>query len=149
MPEETPKPVQKPPVHIVMQWAGENRFDAGRPGRPTIRIDGGSATGPGPIDTLLSALAACTSEDVLGILAKRKTPVGALRVEGTGVRANAIPARVVSIDLTYHIDGPGIEADQAQRAVQLAVEKYCSVRNTLDPAMPVTCHVVLNGANLA
>jgi putative redox protein len=93
----------------------------------------------------MCALCACTSEDVLGILEKRRTPASALRIEGEGVRADAVPARVTSIRLTYHIDGEGIEADQAKRAVKLAVEKYCSVRDTLDPAMPIELSVVVNG----
>jgi putative redox protein len=30
--------------------------------------------------------------------------------------------------------------------VELSVTKYCSVRDSLDPAIPVTWSVVLNGA---
>jgi putative redox protein len=136
----------KPPSVIQARWAGGNRFDAGRPGRQTIRIDGSSETGPGPVDTLLCALCACTAEDVLSILEKRRTPATALTVDATGTRADAVPARVTAIDLTYRIDGEGVEEEHALRAVQLAVEKYCSVRETLDKAMPITFRVVINGA---
>jgi putative redox protein len=83
---------------------------------------------------------------VLGILEKRRTPVASLRIEGHGVRADAVPARLTSIQLTYHIDGEGIEPDQAVRAVQLAVEKYCSVRSSLDPDLPVQMTVIVNGS---
>ena len=137
-------PKGKPPSRVEVRWSGGNRFDGGRPEKPSIRIDGSSETGPGPVDTLMCALAACTSEDVIGILEKRRTPVKALRVDAEGIRANAVPARVISATLTYHIDGEGIEAEQATRAVQLAVEKYCSVRNTLDPGIPVAWKVILN-----
>jgi putative redox protein len=95
---------------------------------------------------LLCALCACTSEDVIGILEKRRTPVTSLRVDAEGTRADAIPARVTAIQLTFHIDGAGIEPDQAERAVQLAVEKYCSVRDTLDRAMPIRWSVVVNNS---
>jgi putative redox protein len=135
----------KPPSRVEVRWVGGNRFDAGRPGRPTIRIDGSAETGPGPVDTLMCALVACTSEDVLGILEKRRTPVKSLRVEAEGIRADAVPARVTSATLTYHIDGDGIEPDQAVRAAQLAVEKYCSVRDTLDKNLPIAIHVIVNG----
>jgi putative redox protein len=108
-------------------------------------MDTSGVTGPGPVETLLCSLCACTSEDVLGILEKRRTPATALRVEAEGIRADAVPARVTSIQLTYHIDGEGIDEEQATRAVQLAVEKYCSVRDTLDRAMPVTFRAVVNG----
>ena len=136
----------KPPSRTEVRWAGGNRFDGGRPGRPAIRVDGSSETGPGPVDTLMIALAACTSEDVIGILEKRRTPVTALRVESEGIRADAVPARVISMTLTYHIDGDGIEPEHAARAAELAVGKYCSVRDTLDKEMPITVNVIVNGA---
>jgi putative redox protein len=136
----------KPPSQVVVRWAGGTRYDAGRPERPTVRLDTSGVTGPGPVDTLMCALCTCTAEDVLSILEKRRTPVSALRIEATGERADAVPARVVAIHLTYHIDGEGVELDQAQRAVQLAVEKYCSVRNTLDANLPIQMSVVVNGS---
>lgn len=137
----------KPPSRVEARWVGGTLYDAGRPDRPAIRIDTSGKTGPGPIDTLLCALCTCTSEDILGILEKRRTPVKALRIEAEGIRANAAPARVTSVTLTYHIDGEGIEAEHATRAVQLAVEKYCSVRDTLDPNMPIAMRVVVNGVS--
>lgn len=135
----------KPPARIDAHWVGGTRFDAGRPGRPTIRIDTKGETGPGPVDTLMSALAVCTSEDVLSILEKRRTPAAAMRVEAEGIRADAVPARVISVTLSYHIDGEGIEPEQALRAATLAVEKYCSVRDSLDKAMPIAVNVFVNG----
>ena len=133
------------PTQVVVRWTGGSLYDAGRPGGPAIRIDTAGVAGPGPVDTLLCALCACTSEDILSILQKRRTPASALRIEGEGARADAVPARVTSIRLTYHIDGAGIEPDQAKRAVQISVEKYCSVRDTLDPGLPIELSVVVNG----
>lgn len=135
----------KPPSRTEVRWVGGTRFDAGRPDRPKIRIDGSAQTGPGPVDTLMCALAACTSEDVLNILEKRRTPATALRVEAEGIRADAVPARVISVSLTYHVDGEGIEPEQVVRAATLAVEKYCSVRDTLDKTMPIAVNVYVNG----
>lgn len=135
----------KSPAQVVVRWAGGSLYDAGRPGGPAVRLDTAGVAGPGPVETLVCALCACTSEDILSILEKRRTPVSALRIEGEGVRADAVPARVTSIRLTYHIDGEGIEPDQAKRAVQLSVEKYCSVRDTLDPNMPIELSVIVNG----
>lgn len=137
-------PKGKPPSRVEVKWAGGNRFDGGRPGRPAIRIDGSSETGPGPVDVLMCALAACTAEDVISILEKRRTPVTSLRIEAEGIRENSVPARITSATLTYHIDGEGIDGEHASRAVQLAVEKYCSVRSSLDPETPVVWKVVVN-----
>ena len=136
----------RPDNRVQLTWAGDHRFDAGRPGGPQVRIDASAKTGPSPVDALLIALGACTSVDVVDILAKRRTPVEALSIEVQGERKESVPRRVVKAHLVYRIDGAGIERAQAERAVELAVTKYCSVRDSLDPAIPVTWSVVLNGA---
>jgi putative redox protein len=130
--------VPKKQNRVVVRWDGEHRFDASRLGsQHRIRIDADAATGPGPVDTLLSALAACTAVDVVDILEKRRTPVQGLTIEVVGDRANAIPARLVRIVLQYRMRGAGIERVHAERAIELAVTKYCSVRDSLDPNLPV------------
>jgi putative redox protein len=135
----------KPPNKIRAAWAGGQRFDAGRPGRRTIRIDGSGETGPGPVDSLLSALAACAGTDVTEILAKRRTPVERLEIEVTGRRVAGVPRRLEHLSLRFEIRGAGIERVHAERAVELAVTKYCSVRDSLARDIPLEWTVVLNG----
>jgi putative redox protein len=135
----------KPPTRVVVAWAGEHRFDAGRPGGPRIHVDSAGQAGPSPVETLLSALASCTAVDVVEILQKRRTPLDSLEIEVTGDRANAVPARVTRIALAFHMRGEGIERAHAERAVELALTKYCSVRDSLDPAMPIEWSVVIDG----
>jgi putative redox protein len=135
----------RPDNRVQINWAGEHRFDAGRPNGPQVRIDADAQTGPGPVDTLLIALGTCTSVDVIDILAKRRTPVTSFTLEVQGERRETAPRRVLKAHLVYRIDGAGIERVHAERAVELAVTKYCSVRDSLDPAIPITWSVVLNG----
>jgi len=134
MSEGAPKKVN----HVVLRWDGDHRFDGSRLGsQQSIRIDADATTGPGPVDTLLCALAACTGVDVVDILEKRRTPVQGLTIEVAGERASAVPARLVRIHITYKMRGVGIERVHAERAIELAVTKYCSVRDSLDAQMPV------------
>jgi putative redox protein len=135
----------RPPNVVIATWNGDYRFDIGRSGGVSSRIDAKGTTGPGPVDTLLGALAACAAVDAIDILAKRRTPVEKLSIVVTGERADAIPARVTAVHLEYRIDGAGIDRDAAERAVDLAVSKYCSVRSSLDPEMPIAVSVTLNG----
>lgn len=152
---ETPIPLPptgKPPSRVTVEWQGEGTlaFSGGKSaGGPRILVDNRGKAGPGPVDTLLIALAACTSEDVLNILAKRRTPATRLQVEIEGKRANAIPARVTDIHLRYIVDGEGIDAANALRAIELAVTKYCSVRDSLDKSIQIGWSLVLNGAEAA
>ena len=131
MKPDTEVTAPKPPSRIVAKWAGGHRFDTGRPGGPTARLEGGGETGQSPPDALLSALAACSSIDVVDILAKRRTPVASLEVEVIGERVDTTPRRFKHITLQFKIGGAGIERDQAERAIDLSLTKYCSVRDSL------------------
>ena len=136
----------RPPQHVTLTWDGDHRFDGGRPNGPTHRIDASAKTGPSPVDSLLIALAGCTSVDIVDILAKRRTPAESLQVDVTAQRAAAVPARVTSIEVTYIINGKDIDRANAERAIDLALNKYCSVRDSLDPNMPIDWKLVLNGS---
>ena len=95
----------------------------------------------------MSALAACTAVDVVDILAKRRTPLSALSVDAVGTRADTTPKRIVAAELTYHLTGDGVDRSHAERAIELAITKYCSVRDSLDPALPILYRAVVNGAH--
>jgi len=132
--------------HVQVRWVGGEAFEGGHPERPPIRIDGSGKTGPGPVEALLCALASCSSIDVVSILEKRRTPVKTFDVDVHGERADAIPARLTNIQLAFRITGDGIEREHAERAIEMAVTKYCSVRDSLDPAIPIEWTLELNGA---
>ncbi len=121
------------PNRVVVRWQGEGRFDTGRPspGSPVARIDSSGATGQSPVDALLSALATCVSVDVVEILKKRRTPAESLEVEVIGTRVESIPRRLEHVLLRFRITGAGVERDHTERAIDLAVNKYCSVRDSL------------------
>ena len=131
----TPPPRPSTAVHapnvVVATWRGGQRFDAGRPDGPVARIDGTGETGPSPVDMLLNALATCVSADVVGILEKRRTPAESYQVEVVGTRVETVPRRLERVLLRFRIAGAGIEREHAERAIDLAVNKYCSVRDSL------------------
>jgi len=126
-----PAPVATKPSRIHVEWAGAHRFDAGRPGGPTARIDGEGETGQSPPETLLTALATCVSYDVIDILAKQRTPIESLEIDVVGERVDTIPRRYKHITLNFRIGGKGIDKEQALRAIELSATKYCSVRDSL------------------
>jgi putative redox protein len=142
---ETEGPKRRPPNRVELVWRGDERFDAGRPGGPTLRLDGTGATGQGPVDALLSALAACGSIDVAQILAKRRTPVATMAIAVTGHRAEVTPRRLEHVRLDYAITGDGIDRVHAERAVYLALGKYCSVRDSLARDIVIEVSIALNG----
>lgn len=130
--------------HVEVVWTGGHAFRGGRPNGPQIDIDGDAVKGPGPVDTLLLALASCTSYDIVDILAKRRTPASALGIEVVGDRADTTPAKLTKILLTYRLVGENIEREHAERAIELAVNKYCSVKESLDPSIVIEWKLELN-----
>jgi putative redox protein len=140
-----PAAAKRPPNRVVVEWKGDQRFDASRPSGPVKRLDGRGESGQGPVDALLSALAACGAIDVTEILAKRRTPVERMTIAVTGHRAEATPRRLLRVELDYAITGAGIERVHAERAVLLALGKYCSVRDSLATDIVIEFRVELNG----
>jgi putative redox protein len=54
-------------------------------------LDSSRQTAPGPVDSLVLALAACSSIDVVEILTKRRTPPRSLRVAVDFTRVDGMP----------------------------------------------------------
>lgn len=135
----------KPPNRVHVTWNGGQRFETGRPAGPVARIDGTGETAQSPVDMLLSALASCVSIDVVMILAKRRTPASRLEVGVTGRRTDTTPRRLLAVDLAFTIDGDGIDRTQAVRAIDLSLNKYCSVHDSLASDIAYTWSLALNG----
>jgi putative redox protein len=130
-------------VHAT--WKGERRYEIGRPGGPSVTIDGAAQAGLGPVDTMLGALAACSAIDVVEYLAKRRTPAERLTVRVDAERCGSVPRRVLQARLEFAIDGVGIDAPHAQRAIALSFRTYCSVSASLAPDLTLETRLVLNG----
>ena len=126
-------------------WKGAQRFDTGREGGPVARLDGTNETGQSPVDALLSALVTCSGVDVVEILAKRRTPAERCIIDVAATRRAEAPRRVLRFDIEYRIDGASIERQHAERAISLAIEKYCSVAATLKQDIVIETTLTLNG----
>jgi len=129
------------PVHV--RWVGDLQFEAARPGQPPIRIDGDARRSPGPFDTLLAAIVTCASVDVVTILAKQRTPPQSLEVRIEATRVASAPRRLTSAVLHFAIAAKGAAKPQVERAVELSIAKYCSVRSSLAGDIPVTWTIEL------
>jgi len=110
-------------------------------------LDTSAKTGPSPVDALLCALASCTAADVVDILVKRRTPVESLTIDVQAERVDGIPKRLARATLNFAITGAEIERIHAERAIDLAVNKYCSVRDSLRTDVPVDWTLTLNGGS--
>jgi putative redox protein len=108
-------------------------------------IDGNSKTAPSPVETLLNAFGTCAGSDVVDFLEKRRTPPTRLEVDIAAMRRGEHPRRITAVEMTFTIDGPTVELEQAERAIHLSFEKYCTVGASLAGDIALTSILVLNG----
>lgn len=123
---------------IALAWQEGLRFAGGESGGPSTTIDGDNAVAPGPMLTLLLAAASCSGSDVVIILQKMRVKLRELRIEASGTRREQEPRRYIALHLNYHMSGEGLDYAKATRAVNLSVEKYCSVIHSLAPDTAIT-----------
>jgi putative redox protein len=102
----------------------------------TIKMDsspesGGQDFGVRPMQTLLMGLGGCSAIDVMSILKKQRQEVTDYKINISGEREQGKePSLWKSVYIEFHLFG-NIDADKASRAVDLSVNKYCSVAATL------------------
>ncbi|CAN5730563.1 OsmC family protein [soil metagenome] len=129
--------------HVALVWERGLVFRGGPPDGPEMVIDGDNTAGPGPMVTLLLAAAACSGSDVVAILEKMRVVLRGLRIEVQGVRREQEPRRYTSIRFDFQLAGEGLDQARARRAIDLSLEKYCSVVASLAPDIQITYGLTL------
>lgn len=94
--------------------------------------------GISPMENLLLSVAACSCVDVEMILKKMRNDLDYLHVEITGDRVeDQVPKPFKAIHLHFNLYGD-IKEKSAEKAISMAVEKYCSVASSLDPKIRIS-----------
>ena len=110
---------------------------------------GGKGNGVSPMQTLIMAAGGCSAIDVILILRKQKQEITSFKIEIDGEREQGKePSLWQTVHLVFRLDGT-IEAEKAKRAVQLSMEKYCSVVKTLEGAgAKISWETILNNNSI-
>ena len=118
---------------------GDFGFAASDENGHTVNMDsspesGGENFGVRPMQMLLMGLAGCSAIDVIAILKKQRQEVKNYKMVVNGDReAGKEPSLWKDVSIEFHLYGD-IDPDKANRAVELSVNKYCSVAATLEKA---------------
>jgi len=99
---------------------------------------GGKNTGSRPMELLLMGIGGCSGMDVVSILKKKKQEVKGLEINVKGEKAENYPKKFTDINLEFIVRGKNISDDAVKRAVELSMEKYCSVKATLEGSAKIT-----------
>ena len=130
-------------MRVQLELIGAAAFEATAGSGGKLVVDGapeigGEGRGMRPMELLLASVASCSAMDVLHILRKQKERLEGLSVEIEGARPDAVPAPFGRMKLVFVAWGEALDDHKLQRAVQLAVEKYCSASATLASGVAIT-----------
>lgn len=92
---------------------------------------GGHNAGARPMELILIALGTCSAIDIISILRKQKQEIEDFEIEVDGKRREKeIPAIFENAHIEFKLKGK-LDDEKVKRAVELSVEKYCSVYDML------------------
>ncbi|HUL02289.1 MAG TPA: OsmC family protein [Gemmatimonadales bacterium] len=118
---------------VTLRWREGMVFEGAVTGRPAVTVDADSVTAMSPVELLLLAAASCTAADVVSIMRKQRVELRSLEVAIQGTRREAEPRRFTALHFRFTISGAGAGEAQARRAIDLSLQKYCSVVASLAP----------------
>jgi putative redox protein len=122
-----------------VKWIGGKRFvGVDSTNHSVVLSTADEGVGMKPSDLLLVGLASCTSVDVVDILKKKKKDLLGLEVQVNAEQEKDPPWTFRKFHLIYLISGSGITQKDAEQAIQLSQEKYCSVASTLRGEAEIT-----------
>ncbi len=99
---------------------------------------GGKNTAVRPTELLLIGLGGCSGMDVVSVLNKKKQDLKGLEINISGKRAQEHPRKFTEIDIEFVVTGHNLSEEAVRRSVDLSMEKYCSVKATLEGCSKIT-----------
>jgi putative redox protein len=128
---------------VTVRWREGLLFDGAPPGRAPLLVDGDGGAAASPVELLLVAAATCAASDVVVILRKQRVALRSLEVAVEGTRRDTEPRRYTAIHFRWTLAGEGADETKARRAIDLSLEKYCSVVASLAPDIRITYAVAI------
>ena len=99
---------------------------------------GGHDTGLRPMELLIVGLGGCSGMDVISILRKKNQEVTSLKINLKGQKAENYPKKFTDIVIEFIVSGRNISEEAVKRAVELSMNKYCSVKASLEGAAKIS-----------
>lgn len=130
-------------VRAEIVFKGGMRFDgkSGRAGKPValdFTPEGEPIDGYSPLELLLTSLAGCSSQVVVGLLKRMGQEVRDLTVRARGEKKEIHPTVLTSIELEFEFRGGRVDGPSVEKAFALSEERFCPVWVMLKAAAPIT-----------
>ena len=126
-------------VTTKVHWLKDRHFVGTDSNNHSVVLSGQKdGIGVSPSETLLIALASCSSVDVVEILEKKRKKLTFLEVTASGERDPDPPWAYRKIHVKYRLGGQGLTEKAVEQAIELSQEKYCSVAATVRGVAEIT-----------
>ena len=130
-------------IQTEVVFKGGMRFDgkSGRAGK-AVAIDftpeGEAIDGYSPLELLLTSLAGCSSQVVVGLLKRMGQEVQDLTVRARGEKREIHPTVLTSVELDFEFRGGRVDGASVEKAFALSEERFCPVWVMLKASVPIT-----------
>jgi putative redox protein len=105
---------------------------------------GGNNNGMRPMQLLISALGGCSTIDIVNILTKQRQNLKDIKVEIEADREiGKTPSLFTNINVHFLLYGK-IDETKAKKAVELSMDKYCSVARIIEKTAKITYSIEIN-----
>ena len=131
------------PTHkaVDLHHEGGMRFAASpSSGHPLAFDDRTSNQGGSPVETILSALGACSAMDVISITTKKRQAVATYDIHVTGSQRDEYPQVFTDIDVVHEVTGTNLSEAAIRRAIELSATKYCPVNAMISAGATIVHH---------
>ena len=91
-----------------------------------------------PMQLLLAGVVSCAAVDLVAMVKKRRKTLVAFSGEIDGTRREEYTKKFTDIHVKYTFTSPDLQEEEAEKLVNLAVEKYCSVAATINESTKIT-----------
>jgi putative redox protein len=99
---------------------------------------GGRNSGASPSELLLLGLGGCSGMDVISILKKKRQAVSGFSISVRGKSAEEYPKKFTDIEIVFSVKGKNISEEAVKKAIDLSMNKYCSVKATLEGSAKIS-----------
>jgi putative redox protein len=138
-----------PNANVEISWLNGQRYLAIDSTSHSVVLSPPNDVGMKPPDLMLLSLAACSAFDVVKILQKQRATLAKLDVKVSAEQSSEAPWPFTAIHLRFELAGEGITQKRLEKAIELSMNQYCSVRASLSSDIAVTFDAVVEGAEEA
>lgn len=128
-------------MNIQLKYKADEAYEAINDSGNLLPIDMlplGDKQAFSPMQLLLSGVVACAAVDIVSMVKKKRRTFIDLDAQASGERKETHPRGFNKIHINYVVTSPDLTDQELAKIVDLAVDKYCSVADSVNKDVELT-----------